>query len=90
MKLYKDFTTGQFCTEGETKESKEGGYIEIEESEKAKDLIERGLYDVAVSLMDDEIRERIHRDLAPCTEEEFLTAYMFEHDEQFGEEFTVN
>lgn len=41
-----------------------------------KDLDAMALY------MDDEIREKIHRDLAPCTPEEFLTAYLYK-DENF-------
>jgi len=28
------------------------------------------------SYMDDEIRERLHGELAPCTPEEFLSAYL--------------
>lgn len=34
-----------------------------------------GLDQIAL-YMDDDIREQIHRELAPCTEEEFLAAYM--------------
>lgn len=32
-------------------------------------------FDVTVNYMDDEIRERIHNELAPCTEQEFFDAY---------------
>jgi len=32
-------------------------------------------WDAVVNLMDDEIRERVHNDLAPCTEAEFFAAY---------------
>ena len=46
-------------------------------------------WDIAVEMMDDEIRERIHAELAPCSEEEFLAAYMEAHEEAFGEEFTI-
>lgn len=31
---------------------------------------------VIVSMMDDEIRESVHADMAPCTEEEFLVEYL--------------
>ena len=45
----------------------------------------------AVNLMDDEIRERLHSELAPCSDQEFLDAYVVAHAEKFdGEEFTVN
>jgi hypothetical protein len=55
----------------------------------AREIIENGLYNVAVNMMDDEIREELHRELAPCTDEEFLAAYIAEHEKRFGEEFTI-
>ena len=33
-------------------------------------------WDVVVNYMDDDIRERVHDELAPCTEEEFLNRYL--------------
>lgn len=36
----------------------------------------------AVNLMDDDIREQVHRELAPCTSEEFLSRYL-ELDKSF-------
>ena len=47
-------------------------------------------FDVAVILMDDEIREAVHADLAPCTDQEFMDAYAKAHHEKYGEEFKVN
>ena len=47
-------------------------------------------YDVAVSLMDDIIREALHMELAPCTEQEFFTAYEKAHMEKFGEEWELS
>ena len=47
-------------------------------------------FDVAVSLMDDDIREEVHADLAPCTDQEFMDAYAKAHHEKYGEEFKVN
>jgi hypothetical protein len=44
-------------------------------------------YDAAVNAMDDELREHIHFEMAPCTEEEFLAAYAVAHEAQFGEAF---
>ncbi len=55
----------------------------------AKEIIENGLYDAAVNLMDDEIREEIHAEMAPCTEEEFLEEYMKRHEEKYNEQFTI-
>lgn len=55
----------------------------------AKDIIDNGLYNQAVELMDDEIRESVHADLAPCTDEEFLEEYMSRHFEKYGEPFTI-
>ena len=46
-------------------------------------------FDACVSLMDDDIREQVHAELAPCTEQEFLDAYCKLHAEKYGEEFRV-
>lgn len=32
-------------------------------------------FEAAVSLMDDELREELNRELAPCTEQEFFEAF---------------
>ena len=47
-------------------------------------------FDVAVNLMDDEIREELHRELAPCTEQEFFSAYEKAHAEKYGEEWELS
>lgn len=44
-------------------------------------------YDTAVSLMDNDIREDLHRKLVPCSNQEFFDAYCAEHRKKFGEEF---
>ena len=46
-------------------------------------------FDAAVNLMDDEIREALHAELAPCTEQEFLDAYCVEHQSKYGEPFQI-
>ena len=46
-------------------------------------------FEVAVSMMDDEIREELHNDLSPCTEQEFFDAYCKAHEDRFGEEFEL-
>ena len=47
-------------------------------------------YAAAVELMDDDLREELHRKLAPCTDQEFFDAYCRAHYEKFGEEFELN
>ena len=56
---------------------------------QTSEIVERGLYDAAVALMDDELREEVHADLAPCTEEEFLQEYCRRHLVKYGIEFVV-
>lgn len=46
-------------------------------------------FDAAVALMDNEIREEIARDLAPCTEQEFFDAYCKAHEDKYGEEWEL-
>lgn len=47
-------------------------------------------FEVLVMYMDDDIREEIHMELAPCADEEFLEAYKEKHFAKYGEEFVVN
>ena len=44
----------------------------------------------AVELMDDDIRERLHLEMAPCPNQEFFEAYCAAHVAKFGEPFIVN
>lgn len=55
----------------------------------AQEIIDNGYYEAAVALMDDEIREAIHAEMAPCSELEFLTEYMRRHEERYGTEFSI-
>lgn len=47
-------------------------------------------FDAAVILMEDEIRERLHSEMAPCGEQEFYDAYAAEDRARFGSDFVVN
>lgn len=47
-------------------------------------------FDSAIGLMDDDIREELHSRLAPCTEQEFFTAYETAHAQKFGEEWELS
>lgn len=41
-------------------------------------------YNAAVELMDDDIREAVAADLAPCTEQEFFAEYSRRHAVKYG------
>lgn len=43
----------------------------------------------AVALMDDEIREKLHAEMAPCSNQSFIDAYCKAHKTKFGEDFKV-
>lgn len=47
-------------------------------------------FEYTIEYMNDEIRERLHDELAPCTEQEFFTAYENEHEKVFGEEWELS
>ena len=47
-------------------------------------------YEDAVELMDDEICESLNFELAPCTDQEFFTAYEKAHAEKYGEEWELS
>lgn len=43
------------------------------------------LYDLLVGMMDDDIREEIHHEMAPCSPQAFADAYAERHDDKYGE-----
>lgn len=47
-------------------------------------------YEVAVDFMDDELREKVHMELAPCTEQDFFDAYAKAYAEKYGEEWILS
>ena len=47
-------------------------------------------FDAAVNLMDDDLREELHQKLAPCSEQDFFSAYEAAHEEKFGEEWALS
>ena len=57
--------------------------------EIAKEIIENGFYESVVELMDDEIREQLHMELAPCTDAEFMTAYLEAHENKYQMAFEI-
>lgn len=44
-------------------------------------------YDAAVKGMDDDLREELHRELSPCTNQRFIEEYARRHQERFNEAF---
>lgn len=47
-------------------------------------------FDACVNLMDNDIREDLHREMADnCTEQEFLDAYCEARSNKYGEEFQI-
>lgn len=56
--------------------SLDNGHSFLDAAEAMEEIKERDLWDVVVDRMDDEVREQVHADLAPCTDEEFLEAYL--------------
>ncbi len=47
-------------------------------------------FDAAVNLMDDDIREATHSDMAPCSERSFILEYCVRHQEKYQEEFSIS
>ena len=47
-------------------------------------------FNTAVIYMTDEIREQVHDEIAPCTEQEFLTAYEEAHEKATGKEWFLS
>lgn len=47
------------------------------------------ILEAIVPFMDDDIREEVHADLAPCGSEKFLIEYCVRHEAKYGEEFVM-
>ena len=47
-------------------------------------------YNVAESMMDDELREELANLLAPCDNQIFYNAYSAAHEKKFGETWELN
>ena len=45
--------------------------------------------DAVVDMMDDELREEMHNELAPCTDQEFVDAYVVAHRVKYGAQFVI-
>ena len=46
-------------------------------------------FDACVNMMDDDLREQVHCELAPCTDQAFLDRYCQLHEKKYGEEFQI-
>lgn len=57
--------------------------------EEAAEIIKGGYYKQAVNLMDDDLREALHRRLYTGKKLDFLAAYMTAHFYKYGKEFTI-
>lgn len=57
----------------------------LKDMEKVSRIPFANLWETIAYQMDDEIRETVHSELAPCTEEEFLQRYL----ELSGEDFII-
>ena len=56
--------------------SLDNGNTWLTAEEAMPEIQEKGLWDAIVAMMDDEVRESEARDMAPCTEEDFLEEYL--------------
>ena len=54
----------------------DNGYHYMTAEEAMPEIMDRDLWDVIVNMMDDDTRETVHAELAPCSELDFLTRYL--------------
>ena len=55
----------------------------------ALELLETTEMSIITQYMDDDIREAVHADMAPCSSRDFLAEYIKRHYEAYGEIFTI-
>lgn len=46
-------------------------------------------FNTCVALMDDDLREEIHADIAPCTKQQFINEYCKRHFAKYGADFEI-
>jgi hypothetical protein len=56
--------------------SLDNGHTYMTAQEAMAEITDNNLWDAVVNMMDDDTREQVHRELAPCTELEFLQRYL--------------
>ena len=47
-------------------------------------------FDAAVNLMDDDLREQLNDEIAPCTNQVFFDAYVSAHTKKFSESWVLD
>jgi hypothetical protein len=52
------------------------GHSYMTAQEAMPEITDNNLWDTVVNMMDDDTREDVHADLAPCSDEAFLTEYL--------------
>lgn len=57
---------------------------------RARELLDTLPLDSLAYYMDDDLREQVHMELAPCSDMEFLVRYLELHEEMYGEEYAIN
>lgn len=56
--------------------SLDNGNTYLEAHEAVEEINQKNLWDFIIDIMDDEAREKVHAEFAPCTEKEFLERYL--------------
>jgi hypothetical protein len=56
--------------------SLDNGRTYMTADEAMPEIAKRNLWPIVEQMMDDDTREQVHRELAPCTELEFLRRYL--------------
>ena len=64
-----------------TQISLDNGHTYLDAQEAAPIIDSMRLWDAVWEIMDDDLREKIHMEHAPCSNEEFLVAYLAESEE---------
>lgn len=84
--IYSDDGWGDFA------EKYQSNYVDIKQTKKGDMIIKDSQgkeleYDEVVDLMDDDIREYLHHQLAPCSPQYFFNEYCKMHKEIYGDDF---
>ena len=56
--------------------SLDNGHSYMDASEAMAEIMERNLWEAVTNFMDDDVRDAVADDMAPCSEEEFLAEYL--------------
>lgn len=80
--IYVDFTFTMLYYDYRNKKT-------TQKNRRGNNMVDIKYFNEAVNMMDSEIREDLHKEISPCSDEKFLREYEKRHFDKYNEEFSI-